>query len=456
MIIIQVPKAKARKRFDELCEVKNAGMPTILVTRTDKNGNQKEYERRTKAISDGAQNTGKAIILAYAYQFRLKYESMPEGWYDGQIPSLMTNSERIARFRQNITARSIRNHIKELKEIGLIKDYKYHGSCRDFELWLCPEILWGANASFSGVITEGAVNSTLQGVENGAITDPFKSLNDTNFPHIQAIETNGNLTTSIKKVENIGSRRIPEEGYNASKPQNLPFSHGNKGEEGAAAAAANVDKSKKPVDNCPKPVDNYVDKWKSGDEGKEYFRLHRYFQNAVMDFWKYAKESLWQGRQFTEFELNVTLDQIVVGYYQDFLSKRPAKNQFTEYQEELFRALDIAKKHYDRHPEQYPGDPYSLGAYPGGYFDARNRKGFGVSVNFRFKNKAQNNEDYGRRLIKTAMLHLANHPKGKAPKHLQIKTYSQVVDYYITKFKGFNTETQAIFLKRLKTLSYNI
>lgn len=450
---LQISLGKARRRFDTICQDRNDAMPTLAVTRVTPRGEQ-TYHRRQKAISDGAQTTGKALILSYANYYRIKLDSMPDGWFTDGMPSLPTNAERLAGFRQNVCARTIRNHIRELKDIGLIIDYKFHGSSRDFEVWLDSSVIFGAdNVSFSGgkpefYPAESTGITPFSESTSSALEHSSPLTNGTNFPHKQSLETKGYNKTTIKKVEKSDLSGTPSNGNTASKPQSMTQCHGNVGGLGGGGHK----KSPINVDNSANTVDNSVDKWKSPESGKDFDRLHRFYQNAIMEFWKYATQSLWTERTFTSFEFLRSADQILNSIYRPFLKDKHNLEQFNEFQNELLRSVDVARKHYERHPEQYPGDPYSLTDYPTGYFDINNPRGFRIPMAWRFKNKAAEHDSYGKRLVKTAILHVKNHAIGKAPKALQQKTLSQVVDYYITKLRRYDADTQADFLRRLNSV----
>jgi hypothetical protein len=450
---LQISVGRARKRFDAMCQERNDAMPVKAVTRITQKGEQ-TYERKTKAISDGAQTTGKALILSYANYYRVKIESMPEGWFSDGMPSLLTNSERIAGFRQNVCARTIRNHIRELKEIGLIVDYKFHGSSRDFEVWIDATVIFGAeNVSLSGGMPEfsPAENTGIvpfSGADSSAQQINSTSLNGTNFPHKQSLETEGYNKTTIRKVEKFDLSGTQSNGNTASKPQSMTVCHGNVGGLGRGGSK----KSPINVDNPAETVDKSVDKWKSPEAGKDFDRLHRFYQNSIMEFWKYATKSLWAERTFTNYEFLRSADLILDAIYRPFLKDKHNLEQFNEFQNELMRAVDVARKHYERHPNQYPGDPYSLTDFPTGYFDKNNPRGFVVPMAWRFKNKAAEHDNYGKRMVKTAIMHVKNHGEGKAPKALQQKTLSQVVDFYTTKLKRYDVDTQQDFLRRLNSV----
>lgn len=450
---LQISVGKARKRFDAMCQERNDAMPVMTVTRVTPKGKQ-SYERRTKAISDGAQTTGKALILSYANYYRVKIEAMPEGWFSDGMPSLNTNSEKMAGFRQNVCSRTVRNHIRELKEIGLIVDYKFHGSSRDYELWLDPVVIFGAeNVSLTGGKPE-FLEADSTGIvpfsgSNSTDSQSFPpSLNGTNFPHKQSLETQGYNKTSTRKVEKLDLSGTQSNGNTASKPQSMTQCHGNM----VGGGGGGSENSPKNVDNYAKNVDKSVDKWQSPEVGKDFERLHRFYQNSIKEFWKYATKSLWDGRVFTEYEFLRSADQILDAIYRPFLKDKHDLNQFNEFQNELMRAVDVARKHYERHPEQYPGDPYSLTEFPTGYFDKNNARGFRIPMAWRFKNKAAEVENTGKKMVKTAIMHIKNHEIGKAPKQLQIKTLSQVVDFYVTKMKRFDVDTQQDFLRRLNSV----
>lgn len=435
-----ISPSAARKRFDDLCLDLNCKQEPISFTRETSSG-PRTITRQRKAVSDGAQATGKAIIQLYASRLKTLSATMPEGLLAEGPPSLPTNNVKLSGYRQNVSDRTIRGHIRILKDIGLISSYKFHGTKNNFEIWLNPAIVFGPDYAVSQtpvpVFSDPDCSVRFPGRQ-----DPAPADNRKNFPLKHTIETNGNSNTSTSKAEKsptYGEQDMATtpSGLRIGQNDSLNADHGNNGKGGAAAAN----------------VDNYVEnRWITPEASPTFNALHPYFYRAVRTFWTYAIRSLWPDREFSELEYSRAAESITTGFYLPLIRRRPNKKQFDEFQEELLKAVDVARRYYENHPEHHPGDPYSGNYGATGYFDAENPRGFQVAINWRFKNKASNAESYGHRVIKTALRHLQNHGSGKIPKHLQGKSYIQLYEFYSTKMQRFEPELRAIFYRRVAAL----
>ncbi len=476
-MIIEISKGKARQRFSKLCAEANDAMPIFTVNQKLPDGSTREYTRRAKRISDGAQQTGAALIMYYAAHYRTVLRCMPEGWTNDGLPTLPANGELLAQFRQNICARTSRNHIRQLMDIGLILKKTFHGTKSNFELTFNPAILFGEeNANLTAQMPQFSASATTK-TPQALPTPPagFSNTNGTNFPLKQAIETNGNHTTTTRQVENsiklkplegiVEWKPVEELSKNQEKNGNTARETSKNGIEAGFKADGNGEAGPQKihsvwsampenVDNSTQNVDKSVDKWKSDDTvGVDFNRQNRLVQNEIISFWKYAKAALWLDRNFTETEWLMTADLIMDSVFRPFLRLKPSEPEFREWMAELTAAVNVAKKYYDNNPQRYPGHPYSTTERNLGYFDSRNPKGFNVACNWRFVNKAKMHEEEGWRVVKTAIMHLNKHPEGKAPKNLQIKTFGQVVEFYKAKLKRYKPEVQNLFLQRLNTLN---
>lgn len=480
-MITQISKGKARQRFSQMCAEANDSMPEFTVVQKMPDGNTREYKRRAKRISDGAQQTGLSLIMYYASHYRTTVTNMPEGWKRDGIPTLPTNGELLAKFRENICARTSRNHIKQLIDVGLIVKKVFHGTKSNFELVFNPVVLFGQeNANLTAQMPQFSAVSSTETPQFLSIPSPdFPSENRTNFPLKQAIETNGNHSTSTMNVENsttwkpldnstewkpsdTHSKTLQKNGNTARETaKNGAESNGNQNLGGPKIYSAwsnwakNADNA---VENVDKSVDNTFSSTfaEQNRHGQDFARQHRVIQSEIVSFWKLAKQSLWPDRTFSDPEWLMIADLLTDSVFRPFLKLKPSKIQFDEFVNELTAAVRVAKKYYDNNPERYPGNPYTTTGNNLGYFDSKNPKGFKVACQWRFINKAKQQEEEGWRVVKTAIMHLNKHVAGKAPKHLQVKTFAQVVDFYKAKLQRHKPETQNWFLRRLSTLTiYN-
>jgi hypothetical protein len=426
-----------------MCQQKNAEMPIVLVKRLV-DGKEQEYERQQKAVCDGAQATGKALIQMYANHFKRLHVLMPEGWCTGEeIPSLTTNSTKIAKFRQNVSSRTIRNHIKQLKALGFITNYKFHGSKTDYEIWLNPRVLFGTPERAVNLTSEEVFEWEVSSTKNQA--SPLT--NGTKFPHNNPKELNRNYDIDIKKVDNLLNTET-ENGNNDSVNHVLTDCQAMETVVGAAGRSIiTVDKSSKMWISDPSL-------WKRvGNDGGVYFGLTRNQQEFVMHFWNYAKRLLWSDRVFTPADDFAAMDAIANGVYRKAFVNGMNGKQLREYHHEQLKALDIAGRYYTKNPNKYPGEPMAKYVAGKGYFDADNERGFKVAKAYRAKQWIENKNEYGKRVVKLAILHLNNHPKGEAPKHLQVKTWREVYGLYEHKCKNMGGEVISEFYRAASALS---
>lgn len=456
-----ISKPSARRRFDQLCEEKNEAMPLIEVTRElqiDGRTVTQTYQRRKKAISDGAQNTGKALIQSFAYQFKRLVNTMPVDMInEAGTPSLKTNNVKMAKFRGGLSDRTIRNHIRELKNIGAITDYKFHGSKKDFELWIDTRILFGTDEMPEIFKTDQPDSLEKTFTPTPSFSDASSSdsdpKNDTNFPHRQLVTIeNSKVTknTTTRNVEEISTIRRQEYGNKPSTDQNLPLSQPVRGgmETKKGGGGPRII-----VDNSPKSWINTLPSWKSPGLDQDYHRLPRAYQHYVAQFWRYAHKSLWPGKVFLPQEQFAAMNAITAGVYQKVFHQNPGENNLDKFQKLLFKAIDKASMYYARSENRYPGDPVSKFRSGKGYFDAENSRGFNVAYRWAFQDAAAANEKYGEKVLTDAIRHLKNHRSGKIPKRLQHYTLIELYSHYETKIKQkFSTEVLQDFYKQALTL----
>lgn len=464
-----ISKAAARQRFDELCLKKNAEMPLITVTRQleiDGKSVTQTYHRRKKAISDGAQSTGKALIQSYAFQFARLVKDLPADILNGsEPPSLKTNNVKMAKFRGGLADRTIRNHLKELKSIGVISKYKFHGSKANFELWISPEVIFGQESMpeiFDPATVIAAVSLRAETSSDTATptpqfspasATPQPSTIDTNFPHrhpvsIETKKDTKNTTTS--KVEKHSTIRRPEDGNHRHAAPQGPKQ---------AIMAGSMETSgggggpKIYVDNTPKSWISDLDVWKTPGIDRDYERLPRAYQHYVAHFWDYARKSLWPSKVFIPQEEFAAMNTITAGVYQKVFAQNPGEKNLDKFQKLLFKAIDKASAYYKKSEKYYPGDPYARFKEGTGYFDAVNPKGFQVAYRWAFKDAAAQHEKYGEKVLADAIRHLKNHHSGQIPKRLQHLTALELYRHYETKIsQKYSKDLLSDFYKQALTL----
>ncbi len=230
--MVQSKKAEVRKNWANFCQKINDTGELVETPIHHQDGTVTTRVHRKKIICDGAHMTGYSILMMFAKSNVKKTKEInslkiPQEHQDHRLV-LSTNSPAIAKFRGNISARTIRNHVDQLIEVGLIVEKKFHGSKSNYKLILNSDIVFGKDAT---IMTEFPVfeapstthhdesrfcleaqTSTAQPVFDTTFLEQknvnFKARkNDTNslnsliFPHKPTIETNRNLNNTISNNE---------------------------------------------------------------------------------------------------------------------------------------------------------------------------------------------------------------------------------------------------------------
>ena len=500
--MVQSKKAEVRKNWAEFCQKLNDTGELVETPIHHQDGTVTTRVHRKKIICDGAHMTGFSILMMFAKSNAKKNKEInslkiPQEHQDQRLV-LSTNGPAIAKFRGNLSARTIRNHVDSLIEVGLIVEKKFHGSKSNYELILNHEVMFSPAATIitelpvfeapsttlqqESTFAQQAQTSTVQPVfdttfleqKNPNFTarkNETNSLNSLIFPHKPTIETNRNITNTtsnnefpLKKIhqsEESSNMETINRNTTSAIPQKMPLNADLKGVGGEkpkiysywAKRTDHVDKSQKNVDKSGKTVDNSQNQYIAGQD----FEAQRpILQNAIRQLWKYATLLLWKDREFTETEYLKTVDLILNGFYRPFLKTKPNEREFNEFHAELLASVDAANRYYYiNNPQKYPGSAYTINPNYLGYFDATNKRGFKVAIGWRFENKTKNHEEYGIRVLKNAMLHLGrftNNEVHKLPKTLQQKTFMEVFNQYKLKISEFSPETQAMFYTRVKSL----
>lgn len=430
----------ARKRLDNRILQRNLSMPLKQVLRTV-NGKQETYEFRPKACSDGAKQTGMSLIHQFKKYFENLYNKMPDGWYDSSmIPGLPTNSVKLAKLR-GVSDRTIRNHIRELKRIGFITNYKFRGTKHDFELFFDPYILFGSVQEAPAIYPDRfSISSTQAPI--------FSPNNGTNFPLKQPLETK-DTEIEINKVENTTEIRRLENGNNASAAQKLPESQ----------AISTINTPDMATGLGAGGGGKHVDKTISYTTFPQYCgqtgffsRLEPRYQGTVQTFWWYTRSTLYGGRKFSQFEEQAALDAIAEGVFGAFFRQKPEEKTIQKFYKEQLKTVDIAARYYERHQDQWVPAPFAKYIAGTGYFDADNQQGFSIVQLWRAKQVEQYKETYSEQLLFKAILHLKNHAHGRAPKHLQAKTFLELYNYYKVKMQRCGDSYLSKFYRQILLL----
>lgn len=323
-----------RKRLEQKVAAINATMP-MQTRRRVVNGEIQHYEVRKVAISNGAMTTGLLIVGFYKTAYDRTREAL--GSLATRIPPLNTNSENLAQLRQ-ISSRSIRTHIGILLKHGLLSEKQFHGSERNYDLWISEEIMYGS--SHEAILQSPSFSATYNGKWKEFPHTPSLNKN-------QETETGGNaLWKSQNQNNQLNKRRKVEAPCSSNATTVLPQNH-----TGGGGGQA----QKSVLDALPDT-----------------------FRNFVFTFWLHAWRILYKERNYTPQQHEMAISAILRGVYRGFDADLSEKEWLTYY-EQCFVRLDKAAKYYERYPEQRPPDPYAVHEAGKGYFDAENKYGFGVT-----------------------------------------------------------------------------
>jgi len=324
-----------------------------------------EVIRRIGIIPEAVTTTFHTLLTEYVHNYNRMREQLPLEFQDpANPPALRTNAVRVARYAR-CTDRTIRNHVSRLKKLGFIST-KFHGTKHDFELWITHKFLFGEQLPD---FAQKAAQSALLGPERK------------NFPHTSThLETLGTETSDkdmlISHVENdqvqkgrtettkeplgdgIVSRREEKEGGGPRREKSEIVAENDRIRRQKATAW---------LDERTAALEAAKPKGPSGMDSK-YLKM-------LFEFWLYAWKVIYPNRHFSKEQQEKALIAIAAGVYGDFQEKRSEKD-WIRYQVFQMEKLDKAARYYDRHPDNYRPDPYSVFVPGKGYFDQANLRGF--------------------------------------------------------------------------------
>lgn len=128
------------QRLHEQTQLLNQAVPSKIFTKVV-NGEERQYERKPKAITGSVEATMERLIKNYVkYHHRLLRNVGDEAFEEG-MPGMLTCRSEVAGQR-TISEKTAYNHLRKLRELGLIKRYKFRGSRHAFEIWIDPVLLF--------------------------------------------------------------------------------------------------------------------------------------------------------------------------------------------------------------------------------------------------------------------------------------------------------------------------
>ena len=322
-------------------------------------GETKQVVRRPKKlVSNGAKVTGDRL-LTLGRQGAQRLLATPALWSAvvltdagvAELPPVYTNGPELAAHR-GVTDRTIRTHVQQLKQAGLITRYRYRGTHADYCVWINPDFVW---------------ETALAGHKTSAPEPAASEGQGKNLPLIEILESLEAPKCAISGVEKLVTPEAPAGGDDAG----LPLT-GSAGPPPGSTPAVQVSKS--------------------GAGGAGAARAERFYQRAtargsgaktaaakrlVESFWHYAKALVYKGKTFNEEAERQAKNAIWRGVFGGFSQGEPA--EWLTWMPGLQRRLELAAAWLARNPGKWPAAPYAEVVAGRGYFDAGNGQGFAAT-----------------------------------------------------------------------------
>ena len=390
---------------------RQAELPAQLRTRTIK-GQPQHYLVRVKALSDGAQSTLRLLLfwqIELVEQLRRVPLLLEAGTDEAPgrrtPPPVSTNCEALARAR-NVSARAIRDHLREGMKIGLITRKVFHGWQHNLELYLAPELVWQNTAQIA-----------QKGPKKAQYAPPEAPAAATNFPPSISLERQDKEEIEIGPVEKL----VPQPAA-----------------AGAGALTGNTGPQAAPKPT-PTPPATPRQATKAIPGGAAAAELQAERLALVTQAWHYAWRRIYPSRRFDETEQQKALTAIWYGVYRGFAPALSAP-EWQRYHDQVMQRLDLAAAYFERHANKFAPSPFAEFVKGTGYFDAENTRGFLGTEEWLARQEANNRQRSITRALLKARQQLKAHRLGLAPKRVQAQTSLQLFRYHETKLRAFGAE----------------
>jgi hypothetical protein len=414
--------SKSRITFSQFIDEQGAKLPMVVRTRTlKKDGTVQHYAVRPSLISDGAEKTGWAILrLAIKAVLELRKTPLLAEAGDGATPPpVALNSEELCRTGvrgKRVSARTIRNHIDELLQAGILLRKQFRGRQRDYYLWVHPRFLWETPA----MAEKTAPAPVFQQGQFATLSPP----NGTNFPPkgvhelVKATEIETGPVDKLLPVS-MPAQPVQNQATHSGYTGLLPAS-----EKGAPGPETTPDGA-----NAPAIPSTSVAPVAAPERPKT--RLARRQHDMALEAWWAAQRELYgpRGITFTEQQGLLALQAMYQGVYGGFPADWPLTHQ-ERYHEQVLERIGLAAAYFARNPEKYPPMPYAEHVPGAGYFDAENQRGFIGTMQW-YKTHLHHRQQ--RALadgLRRARRELRQHAQGTAPKKVQAKTTLELYRFH--------------------------
>lgn len=392
---------QAIKRWCKHVEDYNNSCPTKTFTKTSTlpNGTKvtHTYTRPVGSIKGSTKATGMHLIAQYSEVFN-ETNQMLHGFARPQDVSLATNRVEIAT-KLNKSERTVYNHIVQLREVGLVDNYKFCGRNRSFQLWINPKILFEQPTPNAPQPAQKAQTPTL----SPSVRQNLPLYNNSQKQH----------STTISKVETVDTRKHYQ-GNNEN-----PHSFAKKANDKAILAAG----KETTAGGGGAAAKNY------GALAASFGRLPNHLRDMVIRFWLLAQTTLYsRSTNWSDQDNRQALLEVFDGVFGRFEIKQSEK-EWQTYYDQLTDRVGLAQNWLDRNPHIFPDKPYQNGKKLG-YFDRNNVKGFATTAQWYAKDQLRKKENRVAYLLRTARIDFERfHNKKPRPQH-QDKSEIELFVYY--------------------------
>jgi hypothetical protein len=327
-------------------------------TRTVRGEVRQVVRRAKRLVSNGAKVTGD-LLLGLVWRAAQRLVGTPALWSTvvmtdtgvAELPPLYTNGRELGE-KRDVTDRTIRTHMQELKAAGFISRYKYRGSNASYCVWINPNFVWEAPLA------------PLQSGKTSPSETAFLGPKRKNLPHTELLESLESPKCDISNVEKLVTpprATAPEQNWNpltgiaGPQPGSEQAAEGRKSAAGGAGAA--------------RRSRFYQEAAAAGTGAKKAEAI-----GVLEAFWSYAKATVYKKVTFTPEAERQAKNAAWVGVFHRFEQGAPA--QWKEWLKPLLRRLELAADWLARNPGKFAPLPYAEVISGRGYFDADNARGF--------------------------------------------------------------------------------
>ncbi|MDO7876014.1 hypothetical protein Q5H93_14820 [Hymenobacter sp. ASUV-10] len=408
-------------RFSQFIDRQSEKLHKVWRKRTLKDGTVQHYAVRPSILSDGAEKTGWALIrLAIRAVLELrKTPLLAQELASGDPPPLAVNSEELARTGvrgKRVAGRTIRNHITELLQAGILLRKKFRGRQHDYYVWVNPRFLWETPQEAEKTTPQ----ADFQATGNGVATLPP----GTNFPPkgvhepVKATEMETGHVDKLLPVSTLAQpiqHQATHSGYTGLLPADEKAAPGPETPPDASQAAVTPSESVAPPASAPGPKT----------------RLARRQHDMVREAWWAFQREVYGPRnmRFSEEQGRLALNAAYFGIYGGFPADWPLTYQ-ERYHEQVLERIGLVAAYFTRNPEKYPPMPYAEHVAGKGYFDAENERGFIGTMKWYQTHLMHRQQRAMAEGLSRARREMSQHLRGVAPKKVQSKTTLELYRYH--------------------------